>query len=151
MAGFAGANFSGGTLSINTYYATLELDEFGNFTFKTDSGGTGIALKAGGGPWASISDARVKTVEEEYEVGLAAVCALRPVVYHYNSGVATSFVGLVAQEVEEFWPDMVRQTEGLVNGEKVDDLRTLDTSELIFALVNCVKQLKARIEALEAR
>jgi hypothetical protein len=32
----------------------------------------------------------------------------------------------------------------------VDDMRVLDTTPLIFALVNAVKELKARIEVLES-
>ena len=48
-------------------------------------------------------------------------------------------------------PGMVGQHEGFIDGKKVADLRTVDTSELIYALVNCVKQLKAEIEELKAR
>ena len=70
---------------------------------------------------------------------------------HY--GVAyegTEFVGLVAQEVEAIFPGMVTQREGFIDGQPVTDLRDLNTSELIFALVNAVKTLAARVEALEA-
>ena len=60
-----------------------------------------------------------------------------------------SFVGLVAQEVEAVFPDMVTRREGYIDGEKVTDLRDLDTSSLIFALVNAVKTLAARVTELE--
>ena len=46
---------------------------------------------------------------------------------------------------------MVSQREGIIDGEKVSDLRELDTSELVYSLVNCIKQLAARVQALEAR
>ena len=70
---------------------------------------------------------------------------------HY--GVAMDmqvFVGLIAQEVETVLPGMVTQREGFIDGQPVTDLRDLNTSELIFALVNAVKTLAARVEALEA-
>ena len=48
-------------------------------------------------------------------------------------------------------PGMVTQGEGVIDGQSVSDMRTLDTTELLFALVNCVRELKAEIEALKAQ
>ena len=45
---------------------------------------------------------------------------------------------------------MVTRNTGYIDGQEVTDLRDLNTSELIFALVNAVKTLAARVEALEA-
>jgi hypothetical protein len=59
------------------------------------------------------------------------------------------FVGLVAQDVEAIFPGMVTQKEGYIDGQKVTDLRDLDTNELLYALVNSVKELSARLAALE--
>jgi hypothetical protein len=122
-----------------------------NFTFN----GTGIAYKAGGGSWTALSsDARIKTVDGDYQTGLAAVLALHPVHYTYlgndGDGLTGSFIGLVAQEAEEVMPEMVAQRHGTIDGRQVEDLRTLDTSSLIFALVNAVKELKAEIDELKA-
>lgn len=70
---------------------------------------------------------------------------------HYNSAIAgTEYVGFVAQEIETIMPGMVTQRTGYIDGEEVSDLRDLDTNELIFALVNAVRQLAAKVEALEA-
>ena len=140
----------------------LILDPAVGFTY---SGG-GNAYKAGGGAWGTTSDARIKTVQSEYEHGLDEVLALRPVVYTYkgndtptadgpspHAGVAddaTEFVGLVAQEVEPIFTGMVTRRAGFIDGEPVDDLRSLNTTELIFALVNAVKTLTARVAELEA-
>jgi hypothetical protein len=128
-----------------------------------------------GGPWADSSDARIKTVDSEYAHGLDEVLKLRPVVYSFNGNdtsapipkadepvpYATSlhyqaakdqrkFIGLVAQEVETIFPEMVTPREGFIDGVPVNDLRELDTGPLVFALVNAVKKLNARIQALEA-
>jgi trimeric autotransporter adhesin len=133
--------------------------------------------KPGGSAWADSSDARIKTVDGEYANGLDEVVQLRPVVYAFKgndtpSGVAVpksdepvpyaasshyqaakdqrKFVGLVAQEVETIFPEMVTPREGYIDGVAVSDLRELDTGPLIFALVNALKEVKARLEALEA-
>ena len=138
------------------------LDTNANFNFL----GGGVAYKAGGGSWTATSDARVKTVEGEYAKGLTDVMALRPVIFRYKGNDAstadggsphavpaaagTAFVGLIAQEAETVFPGMVAQRSGYIDGVLVDDLRDLNVSELIFALVNAVKTLSARVEALEA-
>lgn len=128
-------------------------------------GSDGNAYKIGGGSWAaSPSDARVKDVQSEYQLGLEAVCQLRPVVYRFKgndaepdksspheSALGKDFVGFLAQDVEGVMPGMVSKREGYIDGKKVDDMRAIDTSELIYALVNSVKELKAEIDHLKAR
>ena len=47
-------------------------------------------------------------------------------------------------------PELVHQNKGTIDGEDVDDLRILDTAPLVFALINAVKELSARLKALEA-
>jgi len=130
--------------------------------------------KPGGGPWASTSDARIKNVEGEYTRGLADVIALRPVYYTYkgndtndapeegesapypssmNAAAARDgkkFAGMIAQEVEAVFPEMVKKRSAYIDGVAVDDLRDLDTAPLILALINAVKELKAEVEQLKA-
>jgi Chaperone of endosialidase len=78
-----------------------------------------------------------------------------PVVPYANSphyGQArdqTAFVGMIAQEVEQVMPAMVTRRAGYIDGEATEIL-DLDTTNLIYALVNAVKELAARVEALEA-
>jgi hypothetical protein len=126
------------------------------------SGGT--AYKPGGGSWTAPSDQRIKTVQGDYELGLAEVLRLEPVRFAYKGNDATrkgepspmrgalgqTFVGLIAQEVEAFFPGMVTKRAGFIDGAAVDDLRDLNVTELIFALVNAVKTLAARVTTLEA-
>ena len=71
---------------------------------------------------------------------------------HYiDASSGREFVGLIAQEVEAVMPGMVSQRSAFIDGVEVTDLRDLDTTNLIFTLINAVKQLSARIEALEAQ
>jgi hypothetical protein len=154
-------SFFASNAGIATLDATGSLILFstGNLTI------AGNGFKPGGGAWAGTSDARIKTVESAYAGGLAEVAQLNPVVYRYKGNDTTTadgtslhaavvdkpFVGLIAQEVELIFPDMVTKGEGWIDGVKVADMRTLDTTPLIFALVNAVNTLAARLTALEAR
>jgi hypothetical protein len=77
----------------------------------------------------------------------------------YTAAVSkTEYIGLVAQQAECSMPEMVKKIEAYIDGEKVNDLRTLDPSALTYAFINAFKDMKAiidaqaaRIEALEAR
>ena len=131
-----------------------------------DLGITRQGYKPGGGDWAASSDARIKNVLGDYDSGLDEVAALQPVRYTYKGNdtlvpggtsphkqatdAGTEYIGLVAQAAEAVMPELVNRVEGYIDGAAVSDMRTLDTTPLLFALVNCVKELKARIEALEA-
>jgi len=125
----------------------------------------GAALKPGGGLWADTSDSRIKTVSADYTTGLDAIETLRPVKYIYKgndtkrvgfpsdhakvAAEGQEFIGLIAQEAEVAMPEMVTQTTAYVDGTEVTDLRVMDTAPLIYALVNAVKELSARVAALE--
>ena len=102
----------------------------------------------------------LKTVLDDYGSGLSDILRLRPVVYRYKGNVGDehkhvaesrkTFIGLVAQEAELVMPELVTMSAGEIDGKKVDDLRTLDSTALIYALINSVKELKAEIEELKA-
>jgi len=71
---------------------------------------------------------------------------------HYQHAVdKTEFIGLLAQEAEAVMPELVNKVAGHIDGKAVKDLRVLNGTPLIYALVNAVKQLAARVEELEAR
>jgi hypothetical protein len=121
--------------------------------------------KPGGGAWQDSSDARIKTIDGDYTSGLEAVCQLEPVLYQYKGNdavveggdsphanvIGQQFIGMIAQAVEPVMPEMVTKRSGFIDGVAVDDLRSLDTTPLVYALVNAVKELTARLEAVEAK
>jgi hypothetical protein len=134
------------------------------------------AVKGGGTTtWTVASDARIKDVKSDYTTGLDAIAALRPVryVYKHNHSLnapeialksatdpaqiamettaqTNEYIGLVAQDAEAVLPDCFRSGLGYIDGKKVEDLRSAEYTPLLFALVNAVKELKARVEELEA-
>ncbi|HXI76318.1 MAG TPA: tail fiber domain-containing protein [Steroidobacteraceae bacterium] len=121
---------------------------------------TGGASKPGGGVWTDNSDARLKRNVVDYrpDDALAAVLQLRPVQFEFNGLAGTpddgkTFVGLVADEVEPVMPEMVSTREAFLRADDAApvDVKVLDCTALLFALVNAVKDLSAQISELQAR
>lgn len=106
--------------------------------------------------WDLLSDARVKEEVRDLEAGLDELLRVRPVRYRYNGKAGTqaglAAVGIVGQEIEEVFPEMVTRVHGeLEQGRALDDLRMYNGSALTYVLVNAVKQLAAKVERLEAQ
>jgi hypothetical protein len=122
---------------------------------------TSTPKKPSGGDWSATSDSRLKTVTGEYTLGLDELCNsnVRPVKYQYNGKADTTadgktYVGLVAQEVEQVFPDTVTQYSRKINdsdANETTDLRQFDGGEIKWALVNAVKELKAELDSAKAR
>ena len=110
------------------------------------------AAKPGGGSWIATSDVRVKKDIQDYTLSADALLTLRPVSYQYNGLYGTpengkTYIGLIAQEVQDTpFSSMV----GTYNYEGTQ-LLNLDTSQLVYALINAVQDLTARVKALEAK
>jgi len=104
------------------------------------------------GAWLTFSDAALKENVVPYERGLAAIMELRPVTFTYVAGTpfadenSTPRIGLLAQEAEAVVPEIVGQIDTEAHGT----VKTLESGTLIYALINAVKELAARIEHLEA-
>jgi hypothetical protein len=158
-------SFLGASISVSRQ--TAALNQPGDLTI------SGLSYQPGGGPWGTASDARIKTVQGSYDQGLEAILALNPVRYSLRgnwttqppeqaqglSGVSPhaqaaadgiEFIGLVAQDTEGVMPEMVDTIAAYIDGAHVDDLRTMNTNALNYALVNAIKTLHARVAALEA-
>jgi hypothetical protein len=69
---------------------------------------------------------------------------------HYQAALDhTEYVGFIAQDIEATFPEMIKLGDGYIDNQHVTDIRTMDTGPLTFALVNAVKELAARVSALE--
>jgi hypothetical protein len=136
--------------SAGTVTTTMIWDSQGNFTI---AGPT--ATKASGTTWANPSDERIKKDIADYTTGLDAILALRPRTFRYNGlGGSTEDmpgIGFIAQEVEGVMSEMVfsASTRLQPEDEEPTDLLSIDQSPLALALVNAVKELNARVIALE--
>lgn len=125
-------------------------------TFTVASGITPQAY--GTTTFTNVSDARVKKDSQPYTLGVAALNQLAPVTYQFNGLYGTKddgtvYVGLIAQEVEQ--TSMSNMVGPWIytdpNTGRVTDLLSLNTSELVFTLINAIKELDARVKVLEAK
>ena len=112
--------------------------------------------------WAAFSDKRVKDNIRSYDKGLAEILQINPVQFNYNekSGYDEEFlkkdyVGVLAQGIEKVLPSTVTEFDDSEHSG-LSDKKQFDSSEVLWTLVNAVKELsaenkelKARVEALE--
>jgi len=124
--------------------------------FRVQSGITPQAF--GTTAWTNVSDSRIKKNVSDYGHGLAELKQIRTVTYQFNGQYGTVNdgkinVGLIAQEVQntpfaqmvDTWQYSDKETGA------VTDLLSVNTTPLVFALINAVKELSAEVESLKAK
>ena len=102
----------------------------------------------------TISDRRLKDNIQTINNASETVKKLRGVSYEWNAGnrKGQKEIGLIAQEVEEVLPMLVREhelplTDGVVEGELY---KTVDYEKIVGLLIEDSKEKDARIKRLEA-
>jgi hypothetical protein len=118
----------------------------------------GHAIKLNGGSaWLVTSDIRTKKNISEFKDGLEKLKAVRPVNFCYNGKGGTKDnqeqIGLIGQEVEEVFPYMVKRMGNTPSvHDEVDypeNMVLLDSSPLLYILVNAIRELDEKIEQLK--
>ena len=113
-----------------------------------DVGGSGIRVAHQlfmNGDIASPSDARLKTNVQTITDPLEKVLALRGVTFQRispNEEAQRTQIGLIAQEVEQVLPEVMY--------EGFDGYKTLAYAPIVSVLIEAIKELEARVAALEA-
>lgn len=105
--------------------------------------------KIGGGTFNSYSDRRYKQDITPYTKGVTDIAQLNPVNYRYTAEFmhsdqpSQSFVGLIAQDVQQtsFADSVSVDAQGYC---------VLDTNQMLYALINSVKQLSSQVQTLQA-
>lgn len=117
---------------------------------------TDSAAKPSTNTWTIASDARIKTETGEYTKGLDAVLSLRPVTYRYNGKAGMvddgeDKISIIAQEAINAFPECVGSYMTKLDEDDEEETEVLNWNghALTFALVNSIKELTARLEALE--
>jgi len=136
-----------GVVSIGNDTGTAQL------TLSLDS-----ATKPSTNTWTIASDSRVKNVTGEYKKGLAEILALRPITYRYNGkagfeDTTTENVSIIAQEAINHFPECVGTYLAKLNPEDAEKTELLNWNghAVTFALINAIKELTARLAALESK
>jgi len=108
------------------------------------------------GTLTESSDIRLKENIETIPNALSKVNQLRGVTYNWNetSGKDTEAkqIGMIADEVEEVVPELVKtdSVKGAFDEDGLDNIKSLKYGNVVGLLVEAVKELTARIEALES-
>ena len=102
-----------------------------------------------------VCDLQLKQNVVDYRRSLDAVLQLQPVTFEFNGRAGTpqdgrTRIGFIADDVAGVMPEAVGATRLDDDGEDLS-VKTLDTMALTAALVSAVKELAAKVEALEAR
>jgi hypothetical protein len=139
----------------NNNRTVMSLDYNGNLQILSD------AYKPGGGPWIAASDERVKRNIRPYVSGLAQIMALQPISFEYNGKGGTTadgvtYTGVVAQQARAVMPELVFEQklgtkDGSLDPRLLPGQLATNLGPLTLALVNCCKELAARVAVLEAR
>lgn len=140
--------------SLNLYYNGASFSA-NNVQFYVYPGVTPYAQQAS---FTVISDQRIKKNIAPYTKTLADLESLDPITFQYNGQYGTkddgvTHVGLLAQSVQQSrMPELVETYDYIDpnTGEKTP-IYILNPSELVFTLINTVKELDARVKVLEAK
>jgi hypothetical protein len=107
----------------------------------------GVELFAGNTSWSSLSDERAKDIIEPISDSISKVNKIRAVIGKYKTddeGIRRSF--LIAQDVEEVFPEAVEKTNFGIDGE---EYLALTYDAIIPLLVANVQELKRELDALK--
>jgi hypothetical protein len=121
-------------------------------TLSTDS-----AAKPTTNTWTISSDQRIKTNIQPYAKGLGEILQVNPITYDYNGkgGIPASpgGVSILAQELQPVFPECVGSYKAKLEetDQEETDILNYNGHAITFALINAVKELNAKVEALEAR
>ena len=99
----------------------------------------------------TASDKRLKENIKELPYGLDDVMKMRAVEFDWKKDKANGKerghdIGVIAQEMEEIVPEVVKEYEGL---QGKDDFKAVDYSKLVPVLINAIQELKEEIEELK--
>ncbi|HMB37419.1 MAG TPA: tail fiber domain-containing protein [Methylomirabilota bacterium] len=109
--------------------------------------------KASGTTWANPSDPRLKQDIAPYAAGLAEIAQLEPITYRLKAQPDGPLCyGFDAEKVRDVFPECVSETSMKLDPadeEPTPGVLTFDMHPILVALVNAVKDLAARVSALE--
>lgn len=97
------------------------------------------------------SDERVKENINPYTRGLAEIEAIDVKSFNYTWKKDRNVVGIIAQQLEQIIPEAVEQGNFETPDKSIsfDDFRMVDQNRLFYTMLNAIKELSAKVTALE--
>jgi hypothetical protein len=142
------AQSGGGQLALTRSGAVAEFYMGGTTGGSTQlyvrSGGSGgVRLDAGSTGWVGDSDIRLKDIEKPIENAVESLSTLQTIYYSWkNSENKSLHLGLIAQEVEAVFPEIVSESS-------ISNMKGVNYMELIPVLIKAIQELSAKVETLE--
>lgn len=134
-------NAVGGDFAINATFDIATNDTLkiktGSTTLNTTFSGDDLTVQ---GDITSVSDVRTKENITTIEHGLEIVESLRGVRYN-KIGNEDVHVGVIAQEVEEVLPEVVKTDD--------EGMKSVDYGKMVGVLIEAIKDLKAELDELK--
>jgi prepilin-type N-terminal cleavage/methylation domain-containing protein len=127
-------NAFGGQVSIGS-------SSTGDANLRVNGTGTVCTIGNGSGNTACSSDRRLKNTIEPLENSLEKVAGLQGVSFEWNKLPGTKAIGLIAQDVEPLFPEVVT-----INEET--GMKAISYASLVAPLIEAVKELDARTQHL---
>lgn len=128
----------------------------GYFTADLGVEGTGISI----GGWNTVSDRRLKSNIVSIQSPIEKLMQINGVYYTLNTqskdlnGTLTNHshqqYGVIAQEVEAQFPDMVSEKQIFIQSGDTTVYKTVQYDQLIPVLIEALKEMNQKVEALEA-
>lgn len=110
-------------------------------SYKLQVGTSGDGSSVGSNAFFYMSDARLKTNVADLSNSLSRIMSLRGVSFDWKK-TGASDVGLIAQEVEKIYPEVVYTGD--------DGIKSVEYGHLIAPLIEAVKAQQREIEELKA-
>lgn len=140
VAGLLLSTNSGNTNGLIVQYGNVGIGATSP-SYKLQVGGSGDGSAVGSNAFFYMSDARLKTNISTASDALAKILQLRGVSFNWKS-TGKADVGLVAQEVEKVYPELV--------STGADGIKAVEYGHLVGPLVEAIKAQQAEIDALKA-
>ena len=103
---------------------------------------------------STVSDQRLKTNVQLLTGSLDTICNLEGVRYNWKYRNDGPQLGVIAQQVEQYVPEIVKETELPLHAPSSNDTtkyKTVQYEQLVPHLIESIKELKAEIDALKLR
>jgi hypothetical protein len=149
-----GVAVTGSNVALLTAGAAFSLTITGSNTVTTTA--TDAFKQGSSTAWIISSDARIKKNITPYTKGLAELNQVQIKNYEFNGlgGTVdgTKGVGVIADEIEQVLPQTVSTNKTKLNPDDAEpvDLKNFNSTELVYVLVNSVKELSAKVDAQAA-
>ena len=125
-------------------HLVIETYQAGHHTYVIDTAtGVGVVRYYATQYWSAHSDRTMKTIHSNITNALDKLNDITPVYYSFNHVENdTNRIGLIAQEVEVHYPELVRT-------DPMNDKLTLDYTGMIPVLLAAIKELKAELDIVK--